>query len=51
MVGAFATLASMFKVISHEDFSCIKFGCRSEPAHCYLIEEEEDGKPWYFNIK
>ena len=21
------------------------------PAYCYAIEEERDGKPWYFDIK
>ena len=51
MLDALATLASMFKVSPHGDLSYIKFRCRGEPAHCCLIEEEEDGKPWYFNIK
>ncbi|XP_028230777.1 uncharacterized protein LOC114411231 [Glycine soja] len=51
MVDALTTLASMFKVSLHEDLPYIEFKCRSEPAHCCLIEEEEDGKPWYFNIK
>jgi len=51
MDDALATLSSMFKVSSHEDFSCIDIRCRVEPAHCRLIEEEEDDKPWYFDIK
>ncbi|XP_014632486.1 uncharacterized protein [Glycine max] len=51
MADALATLASMFKVSPHGDLSYIKFRCRSEPAHCNLIEEEEDGKPWNFDIK
>ena len=29
----------------------IEFRCRGKPAHCCLIEEEQDGKPWYFDIK
>jgi len=51
MVDALATLASMFKVSPHEDLLNIKFRCRVKPAHCCLIEEEGDGKPWYFDIK
>jgi len=46
MVDTLATLVSL-----HEDFPYIKFRYHSEPTHCCLIEEEEDGKPWYFNIK
>ena len=51
MADAIATLASMFKVSPHGDFPYNEFRCHSEPAHCFLIEEEEDGKPWYFDIK
>ena len=51
MVDALATLASMFQLTSHGDLSYIEFRCRGKPAHCCLIEEEQDGKPWYFNIK
>ena len=51
MANALASLASMFKVSPHEDLLNIKFRCRVKPAHCCLIEEEGDGKPWYFDIK
>jgi len=51
MVDVLATLASMFQLTPHGDLPYIKFRCRSKPAYCYLIEEEQDGKPWYFNIK
>ena len=51
MVEALVTLSSMFKVSPHGDLPYIEFKCRVEPAHCCLIEEEEDGKPWYFDIK
>jgi len=51
MADTLATLSSMFKVCPHGDLSFIDIRCRVEPAHCYLIEEEEDGKPWYFDIK
>ncbi|XP_028220237.1 uncharacterized protein LOC114401858 [Glycine soja] len=51
MANALATLASMFQLTPHGDLSYIQFRCRGKPAHCCLIEEEQDGKPWYFNIK
>jgi len=51
MVDALVTLLSMFKVSPHGDFPWIDIKCRVEPTHCFLIEEEEDGKPWHFNIK
>ena len=51
MIDALATLASMFQLTSYGDLSYIKFICRGKPAHCCLTEEEQDGKPWYFDIK
>ncbi|XP_028193304.1 uncharacterized protein LOC114378917 [Glycine soja] len=51
MVDALATLASMFQLIPHGDLPYIEFRCRGKPAHYCLIEEEQDGKPWYFDIK
>ncbi|KAH1193195.1 Gypsy retrotransposon integrase-like protein 1 [Glycine max] len=44
MADALATLASM-------DLLYIEFRSRGKPAHCCAIEEERDGKPWYFDIK
>ena len=35
----------------HGDLPYIEIRCRGKPAHCCFIEKEEDGKPWYFNIK
>ncbi|XP_006598525.1 uncharacterized protein [Glycine max] len=29
----------------------IEFRCRGKPVHCCVIEEEQDGKPWYFDIE
>jgi len=51
MVDALATLTSMFQLTPHGDLSYIEFRCRGKPAHCCLIEEEQDGKAWYFDIK
>jgi len=51
MADALATLASMFQLSPHRDLSYIEFRCRGKLAHCCIIEEEKDGKPWYFDIK
>ncbi|XP_028184798.1 uncharacterized protein LOC114371621 [Glycine soja] len=51
MADALATLASFFQLTPHGDLLYIEFRCRGRPAHCCLIEEEQDGKPWYFDIK
>ena len=51
MADALATLASMLQLTSHGDLPYIEFWCRSKPGHCCLIEEEQDGKPWFFDIK
>ena len=51
MVDALATLAPMFQLTSHGDLPYIELWCRGRPAHCCLVEEEQDGKPWYFDIK
>ncbi|XP_006582634.1 uncharacterized protein [Glycine max] len=51
MVDALATLASMFQLTPHGDLSYIEFRCRGKPARCCLIEDEQDGKTGYFDIK
>ena len=51
MANALATVASMFKLTPHRDLLYIEFIYHGKPAHYYLIEEEKDGKPWYFDIK
>ena len=51
MVDALATLASMFQLTPNGDLPYIEFRCHDMPAHCCLIEEEQDGKPRYFGIK
>ena len=51
MADALATLASMFQLTPHGDLPYIEFWCRGKPAHCCQVEEERDGKPWYFDIK
>ncbi|XP_028186448.1 uncharacterized protein LOC114373106 [Glycine soja] len=51
MDDALTILASMFQLTPHGDLSYIEFRCRGKPGHCCLIEEEQDGRPWYFDIK
>ncbi|XP_025983172.1 uncharacterized protein [Glycine max] len=51
MADALATIASMFQLTTHGDLLYIEFKCCGKPAHCCLIEEEQDGKLWYFDIK
>lgn len=51
MVDALATFSSMFQMSPHGDLLCIEIRFHSEPAHYCLIEEEEDDKPWYFDMK
>ena len=51
MADALATLVSMFQLTPHGDLPYIEFRCRGRPARCFLVEEEWDGKPWYFDIK
>jgi len=51
MADALATLASMFQLTPHGDLPYIEFRCRGKPTHCCLVEEEQDYKPRYFDIK
>ena len=51
MADALATLASMFQLAPHGDLPYIEFRSRGKPTHCCAIEEEQDGKLWYFDIK
>ena len=50
MADALATLATMFKINANGEIQFVKLGVRESPAHCACVEEEVDGKPWYFDI-
>ena len=50
MADVLATLASMFQLTPHGDLPYIDFRCRGRPAHCCLVEEEQDGKEWLPNL-
>ncbi|XP_052735536.1 uncharacterized protein LOC128197521 [Vigna angularis] len=51
LADALATLSSMFEVDQDAELPMIEMKSHAEPAYCYFIEEEVDGKPWYFDIK
>jgi len=50
-VDALATLSSMFEINEDGILSMIQMKSHEEPTYCHFIEEELDGKPWYFDIK
>jgi len=41
----------MFEVSREEKLPMIKMQSYENPVYCHFIEEEMDGKPWYFDIK
>ena len=49
MADALATLAAMFQVNSKDEVQLIRMRIKEEPTHCLHIEEEVDGKPWYYD--
>ena len=50
MAYALATLAAMFQINSNDEVQLIRMSIKEEPAHCSHIEEEVDGKPWYYDV-
>jgi len=51
LADALATLSSMFELNQEGELPMIKMKSHEHPAYCHFIEEESDGKPWYFDIK
>jgi len=51
LADALATLSSMFKINQDGVMPMIQMKSHEGPAYCHFIEEELDGKPWYFDIK
>jgi len=47
---ALATLAVMAQIEEGQTTQELHIKARSEPAYCFMIEEEPDGKPWYHDI-
>ena len=50
MADALATLEAMFQINSNDEVQLIRMNIKEEPTHCLHIEEEIDGKPWYYDI-
>ncbi|KAE8708450.1 high mobility group B protein 6-like [Hibiscus syriacus] len=50
MADALATLAAAFKMNEHSNMMPIEMKAYEYPTHCFNIEEEEDGNPWYYDI-
>ena len=48
---ALATLAVMTKLKVHVGVQPIQVRAQTEPVYCSNIEEEEDGQPWFHDIK
>ena len=47
-------LASLSLILKHPDKAYIDpvhIQSRDQPAYCNVVEEELDGKPWFFDIK
>jgi len=51
LADALATLSSMFELNQEGELPTIKMKSHEHPTYCNFIEEESDGKPWYFEIK
>jgi len=51
LTDALATLLSVFELNQEEELPTIKMKSHEHPAYCNFIEEEIDGKPWYYDIK
>ncbi|KAJ9178661.1 hypothetical protein P3X46_010528 [Hevea brasiliensis] len=47
---ALATLAIMAQIEEGQMTQILKIKTRNEPAYCFMIEEEPNGKPWYHDI-
>ena len=50
MANALATLTTMFQINSNDEVQLIHMYIKEEPTHCLYIEEEVDGKLWYYDI-
>ena len=51
MADALVTLVAMFQVNSSDEVQLIKMKLNETSAHYAQIEDEVDGKPWYYDIQ
>ncbi|XP_052477822.1 uncharacterized protein LOC105787918 [Gossypium raimondii] len=50
LADALATLSSMFKANRETEIMPIQMSIYETPAHCFSIDEESDGRPWFHDI-
>ncbi|KAK5773087.1 hypothetical protein PVK06_049391 [Gossypium arboreum] len=50
LADALATLASMFKASRETEIMPLQMSIYEVPAHCFSIEKEPDGRPWFHDI-
>ncbi|KAA3483835.1 RNA-directed DNA polymerase (Reverse transcriptase), Ribonuclease H [Gossypium australe] len=50
LADALATLASMFKANREAEIMPLQMSIYEGPAHCFSIEKEADGQPWFHDI-
>ncbi|KAK5838793.1 hypothetical protein PVK06_007531 [Gossypium arboreum] len=50
LADALATLASMFKANRETEIMPLQMSIYEVPAHCFSIEKEPDGWPWFHDI-
>ncbi|XP_047259911.1 uncharacterized protein LOC124892737 [Capsicum annuum] len=48
---ALATISSMIQHPDQSYIDSLEINLKEQPAHCAYVEEEPDGKPWYYDIK
>ena len=51
MVDTLTTLAAIFRVNSSDEVQSIQMRLKKTPAHYAQIEDEANGKPWYYDIR
>ncbi|KAK5772666.1 hypothetical protein PVK06_048959 [Gossypium arboreum] len=50
LADALATLASTFKANRETEIMPLQISIYEVPAHCFSIEKEPDGRPWFHDI-
>ncbi|KAK5835684.1 hypothetical protein PVK06_011379 [Gossypium arboreum] len=50
LADALATLASMFRASRETEIMPLQMSINEVPAHCFSIEKEPDGRPWFHDI-
>src|ERR1044072_7144336 len=41
----------MFEISRNDEMPLIRMQNHDYPVYCQLVEEESDGKPWYYDLK